>query len=289
MASYNPVRWVCQRSKTKCDGHFRPHGEGAKCPLYSRCKAPGGKDHQLEYLHQTRAGSSILTWEYDPSRTKAHNDRYVEICQAFGVLAQRRRETLQRHPETWERTLRKQRERRRAEALMDPPKPRRKIPPPPCGGDHRNCPYGGNCHYPTWEDDWIRNSGKRVWERVMDDPELHEHRKATHNAWYHRKKAEDPAWWAELQAKRKADRERRKAEIQSDQEKAAKEKARQAVYNKRAREKVKADPAKAAYWREYTRSHSRKRRAKAKYIKSGGSPEEFEKQWKARMIDHGEE
>lgn len=288
MSSYNPVRWVCQRSKNKCDGYFHQHGKDAKCPLYSRCKAPGGKDHQLEYFHQTRAGSSILTWEYDPNRTKAHNDRYVEICQAFGVLAQRRRETLQRHPETRERILRKQRERRREKALMDPPAPRRTIPPPPCGGDHRNCPYGGDCHYPSWEDDWIRDAGKRVWERVKSDPELHEHRKETHRAWYHGLK-NDPERWAEEQKKRAAARQRYKAAVSADPARAAAAKARQAAYNRQAAAKRKADPVQAAYWREYTRLYSQKRRAKVKFIKSGGSPEEFEKQWKVRTMDHGEE
>lgn len=199
-----------------------------------------------------------MTWEHDPARTEAHNDRYWGIVHALGVASERRLASLERHPETRERINRKQREKRRAASLLNPPKPRGKIPPPPCGGDHRNCPYGGECKYPTWEDDWSRDKGKRVWERVLADPDLHEHRKATRRAWYHGLKA-DPERWAKEQEKRAA-----------------------------AQQRLKADPVKLAQKREYTKLYSRKRRAKAKFIKSGGDPAEFEKQWKERMIDHVE-
>lgn len=77
--------------------------------------------------------------------------------------------------------MERQRQKRRMENLMHPKEPKAKSPPPPCGGDcEDNCPYDGQCRYPTWEEDWAANHGKRKWEAIKSDTEKLEHAREIH-------------------------------------------------------------------------------------------------------------
>lgn len=58
---------------------------------------------------------------------------------------------------------------------------------------------------------------------------------------------------------------------------------RKSRYQVKKKERMVADPQYAAVIRAKRCEYSRKARAKIKWVKSGGTPEEFEKQWKETM------
>lgn len=188
-----------------CQGWYTAHGERVRCPIFERCQRPQTAGHQLEFLHPRKnQKTAALAWEADPSRTAAHDKRRVDIMQAFGWGAEDQRAYFTRHPEKREQKNERQREKKALQSLLHPKPVRERIPPPPCGGDHRNCPYDGECKYPDWAQTWRAGEPKRRWAAILADPIKH----------------------AEVNKKR------------------------------------------------------RKRAARNKFIKSGGTPEEFEKQWK---------
>lgn len=161
------LRWVCQwknHGNAVCNGQFRPSGYGGKrgtrCRLYERCR---GRDPQLETGYPTQyRDQKQLKPPKDELRSRAHDEEQIAVRRCFfpdcrkGETARRYREKPWAFPG-----------RPRLQDMVPgyvPLNAAKEPPPPPCGGDHDNCPYDGACRYPDWgnEDVYIAPSGQRV-------------------------------------------------------------------------------------------------------------------------------
>lgn len=177
-------RWICQSTYGKCDGIFHVYGEARSCPLSEGCAACHSKIGYLEWVWpQNNFGRLCI--QSSPNWSLEHVARINKAKAAFckdevnayyrEYAAKHREQINERHREVYDPPLQKILGRNYI-ALN------RKAPPaPPCGGDHRNCPYDGDCKYPDWDEKrYQKQAAKRRCnkkyaekrkERIKSDPE----------------------------------------------------------------------------------------------------------------------
>ncbi len=205
MARFDPVRWVCQCKPENCKGTFFVHGHGTPCPLWHRC---AGHKSQLEYLYDQASPRQIRIHVFDPNFRPAHIKRYKALLRAFcpEKVAEQSR---QQHARARDRESAIQARKYRDEHLPGMEAPKIEVPPPPCGRDCENCPHDNECHYPTWEEDWLTGQGLAL---NVDE-------NAAHSARHKARMATDPEYAKRYRAQRNAAAQaRRDAETLEERE-----------------------------------------------------------------------
>lgn len=151
-------RWICQKDAGRCNGRRSVYGEPRSCPLAYRClndrQHPFG---QLLWLWPENRFRKLCI-QSEPDWDRKHLNRRQRAMAAFcrdevkayykGYREKNKEELNRKHREIYapsiERLFPGQARQKNA----------RKIPPPPCGGDCRNCPHE-TCKFQTWEEDYM--------------------------------------------------------------------------------------------------------------------------------------
>ncbi len=196
-----PGRWICQKDASKCNGIF--HAIDVRkylCPLAGKCLGGKYPDGQLESIWP-RSKWGRLRCDPTGEHAREHDKRAKELSAVF----HREERTVYMHKY---HITHKDRPRTRTPALADMlhgyvPLNAAKVPPPPCGGDHDNCPYNGKCRYPNWDEEQSRvyvapNGGRRNRQALRRKNKAYRERR-------NERRKSDP----ELDAKIKADSRRK--------------------------------------------------------------------------------
>lgn len=187
---YDAGRWICQKPSGKCQGLFSVRGERRTCPLAEKCLTNKDFRGQLEFLWPTGINYRLLIREH-PDWSRQHEKRVNAARWAFDHEGQLEYYRQYRAKNRDKLNARAREKYSPAISSLVPdyiPRGLKPLPTPPCGADHRNCPYDGDCRYPDWEDEIYRKgeakrrASKKYRlkrrERMKSDPEYAEHIRA---------------------------------------------------------------------------------------------------------------